>query len=162
MRCRDVAQAIEQDGLTPLPEAARGHVADCAACSSLLADFESIVAAATQLPSEVEPHSRVWVALRAQLEAEKIIRAPQVAVPADTSPWWQGFSQLTRGRVLAVSAVAVVMIFAAGYFQKTHREPLTVAVDTTPLATASRPVAAEPFAAAALSLDQEEQSLGPL
>jgi len=60
MRCRDVAQAIEQDGLTPLPEAARGHVADCAACSSLLADFESIVAAATQLPSEVEPHSRVW------------------------------------------------------------------------------------------------------
>ena len=161
MRCRDVAQAIEQDGLTPLPEAARGHVADCAACSSLLADFESIVAAATQLPSEVEPHSRVWVALRAQLEAEKIIREPHVAVPADTSPWWQGFGQLIRGRVLAVSAIAVVMIFAAGYFQMAHREPLTVAVDTIPVAK-SQPVVAEPFAAAALSLDQEEQSLGPL
>jgi len=74
MLCRDVALVIEQDGFSPLPEAARGHVAGCAACSSLLADFERIVAAANALPSEVEPHSRVWVALRAQLEAEKIIK----------------------------------------------------------------------------------------
>jgi hypothetical protein len=162
MQCKDVAQVIEQDGFAPLPEAARGHVAGCAACSSLLADFESIVAAATQLPSEVEPHSRVWVALRAQLEAEKIIREPQVAVPTETSPWWRGFSQLIRGRVVAVSATAVVMIFAAGYFQMTHREPLTAAVDVAPIGATSQPVAAEPFAAAALSLEQEEQSLAPV
>ena len=135
MQCKDVAQAIEQDGFAPLPEAARGHVAGCAACSSLLADFESIVVAATQLPSEVEPHSRVWVALRAQLEAEKIIREPQVAVLAEKSPWWPGFGQLIRGRVLAVSAVAVVMIFTAGYLQMTHRGRLTAAVEATPVAT---------------------------
>jgi hypothetical protein len=168
MQCRDVAQAIERDGFAPLPEAARGHVAGCAACSSLLADFESIVAAATQLPSEVEPPSRVWVALRAQLEAEKIIREPQSAVPAEkTSRWWHSFGQLIRGRVLAVSAIAIGMVFAAGYFQMTRREPLTAAVGTTPIATTSQPVAAEPvaaepFAAAALSLDQEEQSLAPV
>jgi hypothetical protein len=162
MQCRDVAQAIEQDGFAPLPETARGHVAGCAACSALLADFESIVAAATQLPLEVEPPSRVWVALRAQLEAEKIIKEPQITVPAETSRWWQGFGQLIRGRVLAISAIAVVMIFAAGYFQMTHREPLTAAVGTTPVAVTSQPVAAEPFAAAALSLDQEEQSLAPV
>ncbi len=160
MQCRDVAQAIEQDGLFPLPEAARGHLAGCAACSSLVADFESILAAASQLPSDVEPPSRVWVALRSQLEAEKIIREPQVAVPGEKSPWWHGFGQLIRGRVLAVSAVAVVMIFAAGYF-RTHREPFTTAVDATPVAK-PEPVTAEPFAAAALSLDQEEQSLGPV
>jgi hypothetical protein len=162
MQCRDVAQAIERDGFAPLPEAARGHVAGCAACSSLLADFESIVAAATQLPSEVEPPSRVWVALHALLEAERIIKEPQVAVPAETSRWWQGFGQLIRGRVLAISAIAVVMIFAAGYFQMTHREPLTAGAGTTPVAITSQPVAAEPFAAAALSLDQEEQSLAPV
>ena len=161
MQCRDVAQAIEQDGLFPLPEAARGHFAGCAACSSLVADFESILAAASQLPSDVEPPSRVWVALRAQLEIEKIIREPQVAVPVEKSPWWHGFGQLIRDRVLAVSAVAVVMIFAAGYFQRTHREPFTTAVDATPVAK-PEPVTAEPFAAAALSLDQEEQSLGPV
>ncbi len=161
MQCRDVAQAIEQDGLLPLPEAARGHVAGCAACSSLVADFESILAAASQLPSDVEPPSRVWVALRAQLEVEKIIREPQVAVPVEKSRWWHGFGQLIRGRVMAVSAVAVVMIFAAGYLQRTHREPFTTAVDATPVAK-PEPVTAEPFAAAALSLDQEEQSLGPV
>src|ERR1700751_4373650 len=118
MQCKDVAQVIEQDGFTPLPEAARGHVAGCAACSSLLADFENIVAAATQLPPEVEPHSRVWVALRAQLEAEKIIKEPESAVPAEkTSRWWHSFGQLIRGRVLAVSAIAIGMVFAAGDFQ---------------------------------------------
>jgi hypothetical protein len=161
MQCRDVAQAIEQDGLFPLPEAARGHLAGCAACSALVADFESILAAASQLPSDVEPPSRVWVALRAQLEVEKIIWEPQVAVPVEKSRWWHGFGQLIRGRVMAVSAVAVVMIFAAGYLQRTHREPFTTAVDATPVAK-PEPVTAEPFAAAALSLDQEEQSLGPV
>jgi hypothetical protein len=160
MQCRDVAQAIEQDGFSPLPEAARGHVAGCAACSSLVADFESIVASASQLPSEVEPHPRVWVALRAQLVAEKIIKEPVITVPAEKSPWWQGFGQLVRGRVLAVSAIAVV-IFAAGYFQITHRQISAPLADVTPLAK-SEPVLAEPFAAAATSLDQEEQSLGPM
>src|SRR5246127_846075 len=162
MQCRDVAQAIEQDGFAPLPEAARGHVAGCAACSSLLADFENIVAAATQLLPKVEPHSRVWVALRAQLEAEKIIKEPGAAIPAETFPWWHGFSHLMRGRVMAVSAVVVVLIFATGYFRVTHRGPLTAAVDRAPIGAISEPVAAEPFAAAALSLDQEEQSLEPV
>ena len=161
MQCKDVAQAIEQDGFSPLPEAARGHVAGCAACSSLLADFESIVAAASQLPSQVEPHSRVWVALRAQLVAEKIIKEPVAAVPAEKSAWWHGFGQLVRGRVLAVSGVVVVMIFAAGYFQMTHRQISAPLADVSPL-TKSEPVLAEPFAAAAMSLDQEEQSLAPV
>jgi cytochrome c-type biogenesis protein CcmH/NrfG len=161
MQCKDVAQAIEQDGFSPVPEAARGHVAGCAACSSLVADFESILAAASQLPSDVEPPSRVWVALRAQLVAEKIIKEPRITVPVEKSPRWQGFGQLIRGRVLALSAVAVVMIFAAGYFQMTHRQPSAPLADATPVVK-SEPVLVEPFAAAALSLDQEEQSLGPM
>src|SRR6266699_3224720 len=147
MHCKDVAQAIEQHGILPLPKAARGHVAGCAACSSFVADFESIVATARQLPSEVEPPARVWVALRAQLEAEKIIKEPRTRVAAEKSSWWHGFGQLIRGRVLAASAIAVGMIFAAGYFQMIHREPLTAAVDATRVAT--EPVTSEPFAAAA-------------
>jgi hypothetical protein len=161
MQCKDVAQAIEQDSFSPLPEAARGHVAGCAACSSLVADFERIVTAASQLPSDVEPPSRVWVALRAQLEAEKIIREPQIAVRAEKSPRWRGFGQLIGGRVLAVSTVAAIMIFAAGYFQLNHRRPLTSVADATAVAK-PEPVIVEPFAAAAMSLDQEEQSLGPM
>jgi hypothetical protein len=162
MQCRDVEQLIETEGFSTLSTAARGHLSGCAACSALVADFERIVAAAHELPAEVEPPNRVWVALRAQLEAEKIIKEPEAAIPAETFPWWHGFSQLMRGRVMAVSAVVVVLIFAAGYFRVTHREPLTAAVDGAPIAAISEPVAAEPFAAAALSLDQEEQSLGPV
>jgi len=161
MQCKDVAQIIEQQGFSPLPESARGHVTGCASCSSLVADFELIAATASQLPSEVEPATRVWVALRAQLEAEKIIREPQIAVPADRSPWWQGFGLLIRGRGLAAVAIAVVMIFAAGYFQVTHRPTALPLADGTPIVT-SAPVVAEPFAVAASSLDQEEQSLGPV
>lgn len=161
MQCKDVAEIIEQQGFSPLPESARGHVTGCASCSSLVADFELIAATASQLPSEVEPPTRVWVALRAQLEAEKIIREPQIAVPADRSPWWQGFGLLIRGRGLAAVAIAVVMIFAAGYFQVTHRPAAVPLADGTPIVT-SAPVVAEPFAVAASSLDQEEQSLGPM
>ena len=161
MQCKDVAEIIEQQGFSPLPESARGHVTGCASCSSLVADFELIAATASQLPSEVEPPTRVWVALRAQLEAEKIIREPQIAVPADRSPWWQGFGLLIRGRGLAAVATAVVMIFAAGYFQVTHRPTAVPLADGTAIVT-SAPVVAEPFAVAASSLDQEEQSLGPM
>src|SRR5271163_4544736 len=74
MRCNDVADVLELEGLAPLPDSARQHVAECPACQGLLADFGSIVAAARDLPSEVEPPARVWISLRAQLEAEGIIR----------------------------------------------------------------------------------------
>jgi len=155
MQCKDVAQVIEQEGFSPLPEAARGHIAGCADCSSLIADFERIVAAAVQIPAEIEPPARVWIALRAQLEAEKIIRVPQIAVPAKNVPWWQGFGQLIRGRLVATAAIALLVV-AAGYFQINRR--LAVEVPTA----VENPVIVEPFAAAASSLDQEEQSLGPM
>jgi len=161
MQCKDVAEIIEQQGFSPLPESARGHVTGCASCSSLVADFELIAATASQLSSEVEPPTRVWVALRAQLEAENIIREPQVTVRADKSPWWQGFGVLIRGRGLAAAAIAFAMIFAAGYFQVTHRPTAVPLADGTPIVT-SAPVVAEPFAVAASSLDQEEQSLVPM
>src|SRR5260370_9280343 len=105
MQCKDVAEIIEQQGFSPLPESARGHVTGCASCSSLVADFELIATTASQLPSEVEPPLRVWVALRAQLEAENIIREPQVTVPPDRSPWWRGFGLLIRGPGLATAPV---------------------------------------------------------
>jgi hypothetical protein len=159
MQCRDLAAIIEHHGLSLLSEGARGHLANCAACSSLVADLTFISTTARQLPSEVEPPARVWVALRAQLEAEKIIRQPQVYIPAEATPWWLGFGQLTRGRVFAVAAIAV-MVAAAGYFQMAHRRMLAPLADTTSMAKTVP--TSEPFAAAAMSLDQEEQSLGAM
>ena len=158
MQCRDVAQIIELEGFSPLPETARAHVAGCAACSSLVADFERIVVAAHEIPSEVEPPSRIWISLRAQLVAEGIIRETTVIAPADSAPWWQGFARLIRGRLLATAAVAVIIV-AAGLIQWNRKPAVTNTDSASVIAPA---VSAEPFAEAGTSLDQEEQSLGPI
>ncbi len=131
----------------------------CQSCSSLVADFERIVAAAHEIPAEAEAPSRIWIALRAQLQAEGIIRETKIDVATESAAWWQGFGQLIGGRMLATAAVAVLIV-AVGIVQMRHRnEPGTVASRALEI---SAPVVAEPFADAASSLDQEEQSLGPI
>ncbi|HEV2196599.1 MAG TPA: hypothetical protein VGR55_13525 [Candidatus Acidoferrum sp.] len=114
MQCRDVEEVLEQQGLAPLPETVRGHVAGCRECQGYIADLETIVSAAQELPAEVEPPSRVWVALRTRLELEGVIKKPVTAAPA-TEPvsWWSGFGQLFRGRALATLTVGAVLAAAA-------------------------------------------------
>jgi hypothetical protein len=112
MQCKDVEFAVEQEGLAPLPEAARAHVAACSHCRDFVADLAVIVSAAEELPAEVEPPSRVWASLRAQLELEGIIKTPVVR----TGGWWHGFSDLFRSRAVATAAVGLVIV-AAGFLQ---------------------------------------------
>jgi len=114
MQCRDVEEVLEQEGLAPLPEAVRGHVVGCRQCQGYIADLETIVSAAQELPAEVEPPSRVWVALRTQLELEGVIKEPVAEAPkAEPVSWWSGFSQLFRGRALATLTVGAVLAAAA-------------------------------------------------
>ena len=114
MQCRDVEEVLEQEGLAPLPEAVRGHVAGCRECQGYIADLETIVSAAQELPAEVEPPSRVWVALRTQLELEGVIKEPVTAAPtAEPVSRWSGFGQLFRGRALATLTVGAVLAAAA-------------------------------------------------
>jgi hypothetical protein len=114
MQCRDVEEVLEQEGLAPLPEAVRGHVAGCRQCQGYIADLETIVSAAHELPAEVEPPSRVWVALRTQLELEGIIKEPVTAAPtAEPVLWWSRFGQLFGGRALATLTVGAVLAAAA-------------------------------------------------
>jgi hypothetical protein len=155
MQCNDVEHAIEESGLLQLPEAARAHVVSCPSCTALIEDFAAMVTAAGQIPAEVEPPARVWVSLRAQLEAEGIIRQPKVDVVAERGPWWYGFRQLFSGRRLAAACVALLIVAAGSY--RYLRQPAT---PNGPVATTvSQP---EPFADTATTLDQEEQSLGPM
>ena len=113
MQCRDVEEVLEQEGLAPLPEAVLGHVAGCRQCQGYIADLETIVSAAQELPAEVEPPSRVWVALRTQLELEGLIKEPAAVPKAETISWWSGFGQLFRGRPLAALTVGAVLAAAA-------------------------------------------------
>jgi hypothetical protein len=122
MQCKEVEVVLEQEGWTPLPEAAREHVAGCGNCQSLVEDLTEIVATAHLLPAEVEPPARVWVSLKAQLEQEGIIKPP-VAITEKTS-FWAGFQDLFRSRVLATTVVGLLVVAAVtSQFQHPSSEP---------------------------------------
>jgi hypothetical protein len=150
MQCKDFEQVIEESGLVQLSEAAHAHAAGCPSCTALVEDFSAILHAARQIPSEVEPPARVWVALQAQLEAEGIIRQPKIVIPSETAPWWQGFGRLIRGRVLATASLAGLVLIAGVYRMQRSDNG------------GQPPLGPEPFAETATTLDQEEQLLGPM
>ena len=112
MQCKDVELVVEQEGLAPLPEAARAHLATCSHCQDYLADLSTIVAVANELPAEVEPPARVWVSLQSQLELEGIIKTPALPVAGERRSWWLGFSDRFGGRALATAAVGLLIVVA--------------------------------------------------
>ena len=112
MQCKEVEAVLEQEGFSPLPAAAHAHVVSCLACKSLVADLGSIVAAARELPAELEPPARVWISLRAQLESEGIIKLPAVAERGRAS-WWHGFVDLFRSRAFATATVGLLIVAGA-------------------------------------------------
>jgi len=89
MQCKDVELVLEQEGLEPLPDEARAHLAECRDCRNYIADLTSIVDAAKKLPPEITPPDRVWISLRAQLEEEGIIRTSADVLPVHSASWWQ-------------------------------------------------------------------------
>jgi anti-sigma-K factor RskA len=111
MQCRDIEEVLEQEGLAPLAEAARAHVARCPHCQDYLADLETIVSAAHELPAEVEPPARLWTALRAQLEREGLIREP-ATVRKEPGSWWD-FGTFFRSRAMATVTVGALIATAA-------------------------------------------------
>jgi hypothetical protein len=124
MQCKEVEVVLEQEGWTPVPEAAREHLAGCSFCQSLVEDLTTIVATAHLLPAEIDPPARVWTSLRAQLEAEGIIKTP---VAARQGSWWQGFSDLFRARLLATAAVGVLIVAAVALQLQHPQVPRTEA-----------------------------------
>jgi hypothetical protein len=150
MQCREVEGVLEQEGLAPLPEAARVHVAGCSSCQSLLADLDSIVCTAREIPAEIEPPARVWISLRAQLQAEGLIKE---SVPAAQSvSWWHGLSDLFRSRAMATAAVGLVIV-AAAVFQL---QPGDVRNSQAPLLQESADSSQEPFRATRTTLNDQE------
>ena len=153
MLCKDFEQVIEQSGLVQLSETAQAHAAGCPSCTALVEDFAAIVAAASQIPAEVDPPARVWVAIQAQLQSEGIIRQPKIVIPAEHTPWWQGLSRLVRGRMWATAGLAALVLIAGVY--QMRRGGTVDPSNNTPLVT-------QPFADTDNTLALEEQSLGPM
>ena len=160
MQCREVEAVLEQEGLSPLPESARAHVASCDSCRSLVEDFSAILAVAEKLPAEVEPPTRVWVSLRNQLEAEGVIKTP-AEIPATAQlSWLDSLARILNGRALATAAVGLIIIAAAAVqIERGHRIDGGNFPVATP-STASTPITAgEPLGETGQTLRQEEQNL---
>jgi hypothetical protein len=116
MRCQEFEAVLEQTGEQPMPPEASAHAAECGNCRSLVADLETIAAMARELsvPDE-EPPARVWTQLRAQLEAEGIIRTPEFQ-PGEiekNAGWFTGVLAWMR-RPAMVATYAALMVLAAG------------------------------------------------
>jgi len=154
MQCKDVEFVVEQEGLAPLPEAARAHVAACSHCQEFVADLATIVSAANELPAEVEPPARVWVSLRAQLELEGIIKTPVVPASGERWSWWHGFDELFRSRALATAAVGLLIV-AAGSLQL--RQPPDTSLE--PNGIGAGPASQIAFAQTAKVLNDQEIDL---
>jgi hypothetical protein len=152
MQCRDVEAVIEQDGLAPLPQAVNSHLAQCLECRNYIADLTSIVGVARKMPREITPPDRIWIALRAQLETEGIIREPAYEPPLERSSWWRGLGDLFRSRALATSTVALLILFAAVLQLRNDNGAV---VDAPPSMQPST-MASESFAATRTVLDDQE------
>jgi len=116
MQCKELEAVLEHDGLSPLPLEARQHLAACPVCQDLLADLSAIVVTAKRIPTEVNPPDRIWVSLRAQLEAEGIIREPQLVETPVVKLRWQGFADFLRPRALATVAAGLLLVVGSVYF----------------------------------------------
>jgi len=154
MQCKDVEFVVEQDGLAPLPEAVRAHMATCSLCRDFVADLAAIVSVAHELPAEIEPPARAWISLRAQLELEGIIKTPAVPAQGERSSWWRGFSDLFRSRTLAMATVGLLIVLA-GVLQL--RQPPDAALETPGGVGGS--VQQSPFAQTAKVLNEQEIDL---
>ena len=117
MQCKELETVLESEGLGLLTAEAREHLGSCLSCQGFLADLEAIVSTAKTIPAEVEPPTRVWVSLRAQLEAEGLIRE-EVEVPQDAS-WWDSFQMLWRPRSLATAAAGLALVATTFYLTHT-------------------------------------------
>jgi len=136
MQCKELEAVLEHEGLTPLPPAARAHLAECSACQGFFADLNTIQSLARELPAEADPPERLWISLRAQLTAEHIIREP-VELPAGT-PWWQGLAAWFRPRTLATAGAGIVLLVTAVFLSR-NPVPQPVAQIASPPVASSGP-----------------------
>jgi hypothetical protein len=107
-------------------EDVRVHVEGCADCRSLIEDLSAIQVTAGSFAqaTDQEAPSRVWTALRAQLEQEGLIRDQQPSLGVGVIGWLEGLAAAMRGPALAGAymAVLVALSFALG---KPLAQPMT-------------------------------------
>jgi hypothetical protein len=123
MQCDEFEAHLVDDVTGSLPLEARQHLEGCSACRDLLADFSAIALIARRLPAEVNPPDRIWVAVRAQLEAEGIVREPRMVEPIPAASWWSGFAHFFRPAVLGTVAASLLVLVGGVYIMQHQTTP---------------------------------------
>jgi len=137
MHCKELESVLEAEGLEQLSKDARLHLATCGDCQGLIADLNSITAAAKSIPAEVNPPDRIWISLRAQLEAEGLIKEP-VGVSEKTS-WWESFIAAWKPRTFAAVTAAALVLAAAVYVKRGPHNDLSGVVKKQVPVESTRP-----------------------
>jgi len=138
MHCNELESVLETRGLGQLPQDARLHLATCGACQGFVADLNAIVSAAKSLPAEVAPPDRIWISLRAQLEAEGLIKEP-VGV-SDHSSWWESFGAWLKPRTFATATAAVLVLAVVAFLARGPQAPRPGVAKNQPVTEDPRPV----------------------
>jgi hypothetical protein len=118
MQCQELEQVLEQWSPGSLSPEASAHVQTCGNCRNLVADLEAIQEAAGRMGQEdleVAPPAHLWVNVRAQLEAEGLIRESREEKASVMTGWfgiwWAGLSRpALAGAYVALLLVAAVFI----------------------------------------------------
>jgi hypothetical protein len=137
MHCKELESVLEAHGLEQLPKDARLHLATCGACQGFVADLNSIVSAAKSLPAEVAPPDRIWISLRAQLEAEGLIKEP-VEV-SEHSSWWESLGAWLKPRAFATAAAGLLVVAIAVFVTRIPPASHLGVANKQPVSEAPRP-----------------------
>jgi len=155
MACHELERILEREPDGPLPASAALHVAGCADCQALEADFRAIGAAALELAQEdVAPPEWLWTRIRAELEAEGRIREPESESVRELKParapihaaWWTAFQRPAFAGVVLGASLVVAGLFS---------------VNTISMKQDSTPTVAEGQPAPAVGAEQQAQANDP-
>jgi hypothetical protein len=126
MKCSEFEAVLEQTEGQPLSAEANAHSAECGNCRAMATDLAMITNAARELAEPLqEPPARVWLQLRAQLEAEGIIRkpAPERDAPLQPQGRLAGIFAWMRRPALIATYAAIMVLAAALVWEQFPPEP---------------------------------------
>ncbi|NDQ55682.1 MAG: hypothetical protein GZ088_01255 [Acidipila sp.] len=123
---------------------AQAHRSACAQCGALLADLEAIQHAAPLLAEPfAEPPERVWLSVRAQLQAEGILRTQRSWLDRLKDSFTLAPRPVMAGAYAALFAAGVALFFATSHHPSNN--PLAqLATRNSASPLASTPTAAPP------------------
>ncbi len=121
MQCHEFEQLLEQQQAALLPADAAAHLQLCGQCRAMVADLEAIQAAARHLAvEEVAPPERLWLALRAQLKSEGLIREEAAADPNSgwLAGWLAAFPRPALAGAYVIFLVAAALVVVRGHLPR--------------------------------------------